>query len=1113
VRCAKCGADNREGRRFCTQCGSALAFKCPRCGAAAEPSEKFCGDCGATLITPSIPALGKLDEPRIQMADTPASENLEGERKTVTALFADIKGSTELEQDLDPEEARAIVDPALKLMIDAAHRYEGYVVQSTGDGIFAIFGAPVAHEDHPQRALYAALRMQEEIRRYSDKLLGDGRGPLEVRVGANTGEVVVRSITTGASKTEYTPIGHTSNLASRMQALAPSGSIAVTENTRRLVEGYFTLKSRGPTRIKGVSEPVNVYEVTGLGPLRTRLQRAAGRGLTKFVGREREMEAMRHAAELARAGHGQIVAGVAEAGTGKSRLFFEFKARNQSGWMVLEAFSVSHGKASAYLPLLDLLHDYFDIEPDDDARRRREKVAGKVTLLDRSFEEEVLPHLFALLGIIEGNDLLAQMDARSRRRHTQDAVKRMLLRESLNQPLMIIFEDLHWIDEETQSFLNLLAEGIGNAAILLLVNYRPEYHHSWGSKSYYTQLRLDPLGREGAEEMLSALLGEGKELAPLRRLIIEKTDGNPLFMEEIFQALIDDGSLVRNGRIRLTRPVARLKLPHTVQAILASRIDHLPAEEKSLLQTLAVIGTNLPRSLIGEIVRIPAETVERLLNNLQTAEFIFEQPAPGDIEYSFKHALTHDVAYNSMLLSRRRLLHERTAQAIEKLYFERLEDHYASLAYHYRSSDNASKAVEYLHLAGEQALNRDAYSQAFLYVAPALKFLESIPDETQRLRAELRLRLLEGRIIPILHGVASQERMESAQRLCELGEKLGDYPALLRGLFNLSFVHANRGEARRASEIAIRCLELARQSKNSEILPYVPLLIAWCDYRSGELLKASTGFSDLMRNLTAVPSQIAKGITALNHWAVVPWMLALVRQMLGYSDEAVKLGEEALRRARQVKDTYALTTGMSVQATMRYERREPTLTLELANTAIALAGEHGFREREAQARLLKGWAMVELGDVANGLAEVEAGAAGTLDFFQVPKAEMLARVYLRVDRPREATAILDDEIERFEGWGACVYLTELYRLKGEAMLTLSAETASAEQCFRKALPIARGQSAKLPELRASTSLARLLRDTNRRDEARVMLAEIYKWFTEGFDTADLKDAKALLEKL
>ena len=324
------------------------------------PNAKFCGDCAAAL-TPNVfkSTVPASPTPSVRVApENDSPEALEGERKTVTALFADIKGSTELEQDLDPEEARAIVDPALKLMIDAARRYDGYIVQSTGDGIFALFGAPVAHEDHPQRALYAALRMQEELKRYSARLREAGNLPIEARVGVNTGEVVVRSIATGGGHTEYTPIGHTTNLASRMQALAPTGSIAISEQARKFCEGYFTLKPLGPTKVKGVSEPVNVYEVTGLGPLRTRLQRSAGRGLSKFVGRQAEIDALKRAAEQAKAGRGQIVAAMAEPGVGKSRLFFEFKAKNQPGWMVLETFSVSHGKASAYFPVIDLLQDY-----------------------------------------------------------------------------------------------------------------------------------------------------------------------------------------------------------------------------------------------------------------------------------------------------------------------------------------------------------------------------------------------------------------------------------------------------------------------------------------------------------------------------------------------------------------------------------------------------------------------------------------------------------------------------------------------------------------------------------------------------------------------------------
>jgi class 3 adenylate cyclase/ribosomal protein L40E len=609
VRCSKCGAENPDRAKFCVECAAAFVRRCPSCGAENPPTAKFCLECAQPLSGAS-PARDVRPQPAGEspaglsrrapspIASGAGDAQTDGERKTVTALFADIKGSTELEQDLDPEEARAIVDPALKLMIDAVGRYDGYIVQSTGDGIFALFGAPVAHEDHPQRALYAALRMQEDLRRYSTKLVADGGNPLQCRVGVNTGEVVVRTIATGGGHVEYTPIGHTTNLASRMQAVAPVGSTAVAEPTRKLCEGYFTLKALGPTRVRGVNEAVNVYEVTGLGPLRTRLQRSAGRGLTKFVGREREMDAMRNASQLARAGRGQIIAAMAEAGTGKSRLFFEFKAKNQSGWNVLETFSVSHGKASAYFPVIDLLHTYFKIAGEDDQRARRVKVNGTVLTLDRSLED-TLPYLFALLGIVDGDDPLAEMDAQVRKRRTLDAIKRILLRESLNQPLMVIFEDLHWIDGETQALLNLLADSIANAKVLLLVNYRPEYSHQWNSKTYYTQLRLDPLGKESADEMLSALLGDHAAIAPLKRLIIERTEGNPFFMEETVQVLLDEGALVREGSsTRLTRPLGELKIPPTVQAILAARIDRLPADEKDVLQTLAVIGKEFPLSLV-----------------------------------------------------------------------------------------------------------------------------------------------------------------------------------------------------------------------------------------------------------------------------------------------------------------------------------------------------------------------------------------------------------------------------------------------------------------------------------------------------------------------------------
>ncbi len=687
-------------------------------------------------------------------------------------------------ENLDPEEARAIIDPALKLMIDAVSRYDGYVVQSTGDGIFALFGAPVAHEDHPQRALYASLAMQENLRRYSATLRARGKTPIEIRVGVNTGEVVVRAIQTAQGRTEYTPIGHSTNLASRVQALAATGSIAVTEDTRRFCEGYFTFHSLGLTRVRGVSEAVGVHELTGLGPLRTRLQASARRGLSKFVGRETELAQMKRALEVAKGGRGQIVAAVGEPGVGKSRLFYEFQATGHPGCVVLETLSVSHGKASAYLPVIDLLKSYFEIVQDDDARRRREKIAGKVMILDRALEE-TLPYLFSLLDVAEGEDQLARLDPEMRKRRTLDAIKRLLLRESLNQPLILIFEDLHWLDEGSRALLNLLADSIATARVLMVVNYRPEFTHNWGNKTYYTQLRLDPLGTENGEELLEALLGDGLDLGPLKRVIIEKTEGNPFFIEEIVQALFEQRTLVRNGSISLARSLNTIQIPSTVQAVLASRIDRLPAQAKELLQTLAVIGKEFPLRLIREASAKSEDELERLLADLQMSEFIYEQPAVADVSYVFKHALSQQVAYGSTLLERRKFLHERIARALEVHLPETVEAQPELIAHHYTEAGLQGPAIPYWQRAGERALRRSANLEAVEHLKKGLELLGSSDDPTSEAR---RCSIL------LMLGQAQWrsgeffEAQETLLRSADLAKSLGSIESMVRAALELVLV-------------------------------------------------------------------------------------------------------------------------------------------------------------------------------------------------------------------------------------------------------------------------------------------------------------------------------------
>ncbi len=1116
MRCSNCKTENPTGKKFCGDCGAALANLCPKCGADNPAGKRFCGECGAALgAQAAVDSAKKSNDSPIRVTETPAPENLEGERKTVTALFADIKGSTELEQDLDPEEARAIVDPALKLMIDAVRRYDGYVVQSTGDGVFALFGAPVAHEDHPQRALYAAIRMQEELKRYAARSCVAGSLPIEARVGVNTGEVVVRSIATGEGHTEYTPIGHTTNLASRMQALAPTGSIAISEQTRKFVEGYFELKALGPIRVKGVSGPVNVYEVTGLGSLRTRLERSAGRGYTKFVGRQREMDAMKAAAEQARAGHGQIVAVMAEAGLGKSRLMFEFKATTAAVWTVIEAFSASHGKSSSYFPVIELLHSYFKIAPHDGQRIRREKIAGRIATLDRTLERAI-PYLYSLLGIAEASDPLTQMDGQSKKRRTLDAIKRLLLRESLERPVMVIFEDLHWIDAETQELLNLLADSIATARVLLLVNYRPEYTHSWGNKTYCTQIRLDALGGETAYKMLGSILGEGKDLLPLKRLIIDRTEGNPFFMEEIAQALFEEGALVRNGAVKLAKPMCEVKVPATVQAVLASRIDRLPPAEKDLLQTVAVIGKEFSLRLTAAIAENPE--LEQMLADLETAEFIYEQPAAGDVEYTFKHALTQQVAYEAILRERRKVLHQRVGSAIETLYAASIDDHLSALAHHYTRAANAENAVKYLRMAAAQSAKRSALHEAERLLEQARSFLPALPANSERLEAELAVELSLGSVMIGTKGWSAPQREQSFLRAQQLCEELSDRNQLIRVLVNLSQTCIQQCRMREAREYAERCVALSEQQGDIGLLLMARNTLGEVLARCGKLRAAREHLRGALELFDSHRHAYLESVFGVDPRVMLSLFLAPVEQLMGFWDRAREESETAMRRARAQTDRFSLGVAVINASTLARLAGDPTAAFELAEDYLKAAREIGSEQGIAFSLGMLGAALLKLGRsneailaLNDGIQRYRAtGGLASQERWLLP----LAEAYALEGRTDEALGMVSDMLGTARRTGHLMYEPMLLQARGEFLLEgLSPDRQGAEAALRQAIEAARWQEAKCSELRATTSLARLLDRQCKRDEARAMLADIYNWFSEGFDTADLKDAKALLDEI
>ena len=874
---------------------------------------------------------------------------------------------------------------------------------------------------------------------------------------------------------------------------------------------------------------MNVYEVTGLGPLRTRLQQAAGRGFTKFVGRQREIDAMKRALEFARAGHGQIVAAMGEPGVGKSRLFYEFKAISQSGWNVLEAFSVSHGKASAFLPMIDLLWNYFEIVSEDDERTRREKVNGKVLTLDRSLEDG-LPYLHALLGLTGEDSPLAEIEPQTRKRRALEAIKRIILRESLNQPLLVIFEDLHWIDNESLAFLNLLADSIGTAKLLLLVNYRPEYRQEWGSKTYYTQLRLDPLGKESADEMLKALLGDEVEIRPLKRLIIERTEGNPFFMEETVLVLLDEGALVRNGTVKLTKALNELKIPPTVQAILAARIDRLAPDHKDLLQTLAVIGTEFKLGLVCKVVAKPGPELEPMLSELQLGEFIYEQPAVGDVEYTFKHALTHDVAYNSVLNERRRMLHGRIGAALESIYAESLNDHVAELAHHYAHSGNSRKAVEYCLLAVKQCSLRGSYAEAVAQFESGLEQLQKLADDDRRAELELDLRNAVVMALGEIKGYASPEAEQSSARVTELRQRLTtNFEQTQLALAGVLIVNLYRPDVRKACEVAAELVARAEEQGSAELTAEALTALAYARMLSGEFdlaaqdcergwelesaAKPATSFTEQRAGL--VPQETWQRLQSKARNRAYS---AIILALLGYPDRALEQLSIATALARETGLKMVEAEMHSVGCVVYVLRSEPGHLRERAEAQLEGATETGNPVLISMSGIFLGVADALAGDLDGGVARMRRHFSE----FRATGSEVAAPTYLafiamllgRMGRCDEGLRTIDEAFSIMERTGEFIAEAEAHRIKGELLLAQDVSNAAqAEQSLRTAIEISRKQHAKSLELRATTSLARFLDKQDKRDDAREMLAEIYNWFTEGFDTADLNDAKALLDEL
>lgn len=1019
MQCPRCRLNNRDEARFCRVCGTAIRPLCTVCGSHLTAESRFCDNCGTPA---AITGTGQIVSPPLASPHVPApispaktifnSETaLEGERKQVTVLFSDVKGSTEHIADRDPEDARRLLDPILERMMEAVDRYEGTVNQVMGDGIQALFGAPIAYEDHAIRACYAALKMQELIKRYAEEVRRTEGLPLQIRVGLNSGEVLVRALGNEIHM-NYSAHGETTHLAARMEQMAIPGTVLISSRTFQLAEGYVVAQPLGPMFVKGLAAPVEAYQLVGAVAV-SRLQALASRGLTRFVGRESEMEQLRQALERALAGHGQILAVVGEPGLGKSRLMQEFiHSEHTRNWRILEARAVSYGAASSYLPVTEFLKSYFQLAASDDALAIREKVTGKLLALDDTLLS-TLPALLTLLGLPPDDFQSSAADPPQRRQRTLDAVKRLLFRESEVQPLLIVLEDLHWIDPETQVLIDGIVDGLPTARVLLLVNFRPEYRHGWASKTYYTQVRIDPLVPDRAGELLNTLVGTDIGLEPLKRFLIEKTGGTPFFLEESVRALVETGVLSGEPTgYRATKSISELKIPVTIEALLTSRIDRLDPLDKRLLQAAAVVGYQVPRSILQAVGDLPPDALREGLKRLQAAEFLYETNLFPDIEYTFKHALIHDAAYQMLSADRRRTLHAAALVAGEQLYADKLFEKADWLAFHAFRAKAWGRAAVHLQAAAALEIARAANRVAVQHLENALIAIDHLPASDRATRAiDLRIALRHaltplGRVQQTLDYLAAAEVLAIEQNDRSRLGRVVSFTA------NCLVLQARYNEALETGE---RALNIARELGDHRLELATNMYMARARLARGEHRLAVTTFEAIIKDLEFKPFDDFHGLPVLPA-AFARSHLAACLAEIGAFDEAAAHAAEAARRADAIGQpdsimwaywsigSVALGRGASGEAVVVFDR-----LLDVCRT-------HDLDAYASRIMAALGRSMARVGQVKEGLRLLEKAVAR--DASAEPQLTRsytltaLSEALLLSGEPEKALAVATDALHR-----------------------------------------------------------------------------------------------------
>jgi class 3 adenylate cyclase/tetratricopeptide (TPR) repeat protein len=1067
MKCPNCQFENREGVKFCNECGYKFELTCPECGATNPVGSKFCNECGSKLSLPieqapkdlsfddKLTKIQKYLPKGLTEKILSQRDRIEGERKQVTVMFCDMEGFTPLSELLGIEEAYSIIDQVYEILIHKVHDYEGTVNEMTGDGIMALFGAPVALEDAPQRSIRSSLAIHREMAKFSDQLRREKKDvpAVKMRIGIHTGPVVVGTVGNDL-RVEFKAVGDTVNLASRMEGQAQPGTTYLTEDTFKLTEGLFRFEGLGQRVIKGKQEPVNVYRAIAPSTMRTRFDVSAERGLTPFAGRERELELLFDGFERSKAGRGQAFSIMSEAGVGKSRLLYEFrKAVASEDVTFLEGRCLSYSRAVAYHPIIDILKANFDIHEGDGDFEIREKVKKGLKMLGAA-EASTLPYLLELLAVKDSGIDKIPMSPEERENRIIEALKRIVLKGSEIRPLIMAFEDLHWIDKSSEDQLKHLLESIPGARVLLIFTYRPEFVHTWGAKSYHSQVMLSRLSNRESLMMVSHLLGTEELDKNLEEFILEKTEGIPFFIEELIKSLKDLKIITReDNRYRITKDIKEVVIPSTVQDVIMARVDSLPEGTKGLLQTISAVGRETSYDLIKRVTELAEQELLSHLSVLKDSELLYERGIYPQSTYVFKHALTQEVAYDSLLLKRRKEIHEEIGGVIEALYPDRLEEYYELLAYHYGRSADADKAVKYLDLANQKAAKLNAMEEAKAYFDEAMTLLDTLPVTGENRQKRISLLVSQGIVFFLLF--KSPEYYDLLTRYEPMARGLGN-PELLGAFYTrLGNCEFSFGNFNQAIQTLTKAAELAEVSGNAEEAAYAYVFWQFSHFDRGDFERVLALKEDVLRTMkqqfnlrwhTYALSVASRAYACLGRW-----------------NEAVEEAQKALSVAEEFSDN-SLISFVAWNLAIAYTwKGDLARAVEYGELAVEKAPTHADK---AWAQRSLGWAWCRGGDTTRGiellttvLAIFRAGRHITGD---IPLTCFLGEGCWLAGEDEKARQMLEEGLEMAERYGVRYELGFAHRLLGE--ISLKTSPAQAAPHFEKSIAI-------FQEIKAENELA------------------------------------------